>query len=86
MIIIRLICLAAYYGFARFLPASTSPRTKWARSIRRFICRPLFDACGDNVNVEKGAVFSTGGESLLEMAVAWGSIVWYTALWRLEIR
>lgn len=58
--IIRLICLAAYYGFAWFLPASTSPRTKWARSIRRFICRPLFDACGDNVNVEKGAVFSTG--------------------------
>ena len=64
MIIIRLICLAAYYGFARFLPASTSSRTKWARSIRRFICRPLFDACGDNVNVEKGAVFSTWGGNL----------------------
>lgn len=57
----KLFCLAAYYGFAKHLPASTSPMTLWARKIRRAICRPLFDYCGENVNVEKGANFATGG-------------------------
>ena len=57
----KLMCLAAYYGFARYLPKSTSPFTHWARSIRRAICRPLFDHCGPNVNVERGAYFASGG-------------------------
>lgn len=56
--------LGAYYGFARFLPASTSPMTRWARKIRRIICRPIFDKCGDNVNIESGARFATGGISI----------------------
>ena len=66
----KLICLAAYYGFAKHLPASTSPMTHWARTIRRAVCRHLFDYCGENVNVEKGANFATGGVFLLVMAVA----------------
>lgn len=45
----KLICLVAYYGFAMRLPASTSPMTHWTRTIRRAICRPLFDYCGENV-------------------------------------
>lgn len=57
----KLFCLAAYYGFARYLPSSTSPKTHWAKAIRRLVCRPLFDSCGDNVNVEKGAYFAMGG-------------------------
>lgn len=57
----KILCLVAYYGFARFLPASTSPMTRWARKIRRIICRPIFDKCGDNVNIESGARFATGG-------------------------
>lgn len=57
----KLLCLVAYYGFARFLPSSTSPNTRWTRKVRRFFCRSLFDACGDNVNVERGAYFSSGG-------------------------
>ena len=57
----KLLCLVAYYGFARYFPASTSPMTHWARRIRRIICRPIFDKCGDNVNVECGARFATGG-------------------------
>ena len=66
----KLICLAAYYGFARHLPSSTSPMTHWARTIRRAVCRPLFDYCGENVNVEKDANFATGGVFLLVMAAA----------------
>lgn len=61
MTIKKLFCLAAYYSFARYLPASTSSKTKWARAIRRCVCRPLFDYCGKNVNVERGANFATGG-------------------------
>ena len=57
----KLFCLVAYYGFAKYLPASTSPMTHWARKIRRVICRPIFDKCGDNVNIESGARFATGG-------------------------
>lgn len=57
----KFLCLVAYYGFARFLPASTSPLTHWARGIRRFVCYPIFDHCGKNVNIERGANFSRGG-------------------------
>lgn len=57
----KLICLVVYYGFARYLPASTSPMTRWARKIRRVVCRPVFDYCGQNVNIEKGVRFATGG-------------------------
>ena len=60
----KLLCLVAYYGFAKYLPASTSPMTHWARKIRRVICRPIFDKCGDNVNIESGARFATGGISI----------------------
>lgn len=57
----KILCLFAYYGFARYLPASTSPMTRWARKIRRLICRHIFDKCGENVNVERGANFANGG-------------------------
>lgn len=56
-----MLCLAAYYGFARYLPKSTSVYTRWARTIRRAICSPCFDHCGPNVNVERGAYFASGG-------------------------
>lgn len=56
----KFICLACYYGFARFLPQSTNSLTQWARIIRRSVCRHIFDFCGDNVNVERGAHFAKG--------------------------
>lgn len=59
-VIFKYVCLIAYYGFARFLPQSTSPLTRWTRTVRRYICKPLFDFCGENVNIEKGAHFSKG--------------------------
>lgn len=60
----KLLCLVVYYGFARYLPASTSPLTHWTRGIRRFVCYPIFDYCGKNVNIERGANFSMGGISI----------------------
>lgn len=57
----KLICLIAYYGFAKHLPSSTSPLTRWTRKVRRMICHSIFDYCGENVNVEKNAQFAMGG-------------------------
>lgn len=45
-------------------PASTSPLTQMARGIRCFVCYPIFDHCGKNVNIERGANFSMGGISI----------------------
>lgn len=56
----KLLCLVAYYGFARYLPKSTSPMTRWPRKIRRSICRHIYDKCAENVNVESGAHFANG--------------------------
>lgn len=56
----KMIGLATYYGFAIYLPQSTSPMMHWTRKIRRAICRPVFDYCGENVNIEHGAHFAKG--------------------------
>lgn len=42
------------------MPKSTHKYTKIFRKIRRFICTPLFDQCGANLNIEAGASFGTG--------------------------
>lgn len=65
MNITKSICLAVYYGFARYLPSSTSKLMRWTRVIRRWICFSLFDQCGKNINVEHGAYFGTGGGIVL---------------------
>jgi acetyltransferase-like isoleucine patch superfamily enzyme len=58
--IISFLRLALYYGLLIHLPASSGKYTRWTRAIRRSICSPLFKACGDNINIEKGARFGTG--------------------------
>ena len=60
MKILKIICLFTYYVFARHLPASTSRYFQWCRKIRRTLCRAIFTDCGYNVNIEKGAMFSSG--------------------------
>lgn len=52
--------LILYYGFGRFLPASTNVYFRWSRNIRRVLAAKCFDKCGKNVNIEKGASFGTG--------------------------
>jgi maltose O-acetyltransferase len=53
-----------YYGFAQHLPASYrfQPLGKLAKKLRAMACKRLFRACGQRVNVEKGANFYTGWE------------------------
>ena len=59
---IKRLCLAIYCLFAKHLPATNN--TLWIsrciQKIRLLIARNVFDYCGKNVNIEKGADFGTG--------------------------
>lgn len=55
------IYLALYYGFARFLPKSTTPVVgKLSLAIRRAICSKIFYQCGEKLVVENGVWFGNG--------------------------
>jgi len=58
---LKLMRTLAYYGIASHLPASSSRYTRWCRLVRRWLCTPLFRSAGKNINIEKGAIFGTGG-------------------------
>jgi maltose O-acetyltransferase len=56
--IARYIASFIYYGFARYLPVSTSPFSfGLTRPLRGLLCRWMVKKCGSNVNVERGAEF-----------------------------
>ena len=59
----QLICLALYYGFARYLPVSFAfllgRPSKW---VRYQLCKRIFKECGKDVNIERMAMFGSGRE------------------------
>jgi len=62
----RRIRLAAYYGFARHLPATNHA---WSighrlrtRQIRCFVCKGLFKYAGKNIDIERGVCFGDGSQ------------------------
>jgi acetyltransferase-like isoleucine patch superfamily enzyme/GT2 family glycosyltransferase len=57
---VRVVASTLYYGFAMHLPASSSRYTRWCRTIREVLARPLFASVGKNINIEKGASFGSG--------------------------
>lgn len=57
-----IICLALYYGFAQYLPASFEVGGKISKWMRYQLCRRVFKKCGNNVNVERRAHFGSGRE------------------------
>ncbi|MCL1867606.1 MAG: acyltransferase [Paludibacter sp.] len=53
--------LLLYYGFAKYLPKSTTPVIgKFAKKIRQFLCRKIFRKCGKGLNVENKVYFGNG--------------------------
>ncbi len=48
-----------YHGFAKRLPISNSNIKLLQRKIRAFCGKLMLEKCGDGVNIEKGAVFSS---------------------------
>lgn len=59
-VLVRIICLIFYYGFARWLPASNHKAGRWARRFRSCVAPHIFRKCGTNVNIEQGAFFGSG--------------------------
>ena len=50
-----------YYNFAIYLPRGTNRCFGWlGKAVRRTICKNIFEYCGSNVNVERGARFGNG--------------------------
>lgn len=56
----RLICLVLYRLFARHLPVSYHFGGKLSKTIRYQLCKRIFESCGSNVNIERGADFGNG--------------------------
>jgi maltose O-acetyltransferase len=57
----KYLCLIIYYSFARYLPVSDEPQSlKLSKPIRGFLARQIFDECGTNINLEKGAYIADG--------------------------
>lgn len=52
--------LIFYYGLLKHLPSTGGGNFLVFRKLRYFCCRRIFDSCGRNVNVERGADFGTG--------------------------
>lgn len=57
---IKTICLVLYYGIARKLPSSCNRGGKISKRIRYELCKRIFQKCGKNVNIERGAWFGKG--------------------------
>jgi len=55
------IYLLLYYGFARYLPKSTTPVIgKISSAFRRYLCNHVFKSCGTKANIENGVYFGNG--------------------------
>jgi len=59
----RYIYLIIYYGFARFLPKSTSPVVgKLSMNLRSWLCKRLFANSGKKLVVENNVYFGNGND------------------------
>ncbi|PKM69649.1 MAG: transferase [Firmicutes bacterium HGW-Firmicutes-19] len=54
----KLIGYVLYNSLCKYLPASTSLSGNFSRSARGFCGKLIIEKCGNNVNIERGAVFS----------------------------
>jgi maltose O-acetyltransferase len=58
--ITKFLTLVFYLLIFKHLPATNNQYLRFPKKIRYMAARKLFDYCGENVNVEKGANFGTG--------------------------
>lgn len=69
----RKVYLLLYYGFARFLPKSTTPLLgKPSKYFRTFLCSHIFAVSGEKLNVENGAYFGNGKDIKVGREVGFG--------------
>ncbi len=55
----KLLGIMLYNGFAKYLPTSFSPIKIGQKKLRAFCGKMIIQKCGRNVNIERGAVFSS---------------------------
>lgn len=55
----RIICRILYYHFAIYLPPSFEKGGCFSKRIREALVRNFISYCGRNVNIEKGAIFTS---------------------------
>src|SRR4051812_1227833 len=58
----RFLRMAAYAGFARWLPSSAAPAGAIWRAVRRAAVAPLLAEAGTRINIEHGAYFGDGSQ------------------------
>lgn len=60
---IKAVALILYYLILRFLPATDNALfiSSFIRKIRSCVGKYIFEDCGKNINIERGANFGTGG-------------------------
>lgn len=56
----KILFLFFYYSFFRWLPSSYSKMGCLGLYLRRWACKHIFEYCGNNVNIERGAKFGSG--------------------------
>jgi maltose O-acetyltransferase len=56
----KFVSLFLYIFIFKHLPATNNQYLTWPKILRYLACKRLFDHCGKNVNVERGADFGTG--------------------------
>lgn len=62
--LLRNISLILYYGILRYLPQYL-PNGSECRNLRSSVCKYVFEKCGENVNVKKGAFFGMGNNIVI---------------------
>lgn len=58
--LLRVVCYALYYGFAKHLPESNSPGGFLFKTIRYQLVRHMLAECGTDVDINQGAHFGMG--------------------------
>lgn len=58
--ILKIVCLFLYKVLFQYLPPTDNRFLGFIRVLRSGVCRPLFDSCGKNMNVERKADFGIG--------------------------
>lgn len=56
----RVLCLLAYYGFAKHLPDSGFPGGEFSTRLRAFLCRQFIASAGKGIHVRSGAFLADG--------------------------
>lgn len=56
----RLLCLMAYYGFAKHLPDSSLPGGELSTRLRSLLCRGFIANAGEGIHVRAGAFLADG--------------------------